>query len=282
MPDALAALGGGYRERLLQLARAFVAIPPTTVVAIPTNTNLRTPSLAPFLCEWRVYLCSSKISLRPMSCSSAVIDDPLQDFSTFSFDSADTAPAISYQPCAPLDQQYEIYAPQDSQESFISYGDPRSLTINTSFAGSWTTSSSPLSSIPGTPQMSTAVHRPCDPTTVIDTCFHPLNEVYDPSADYLPQPQDPGHHHQLYSAGVPVSVPVPVPVSAYCAPHGHGHPHGIDSSSIDMDLAYGAAHAQDFGGVPPKDGFSPFYGRQALDAAVYAPASYMAPVPSFM
>ncbi|PIL23195.1 transcription factor [Ganoderma sinense ZZ0214-1] len=206
---------------------------------------------------------------------------PSFDFSTFTFNSADAAPAMSYQPCDPLDQQsaYEMYAPQDSQESFVSFDQP-CLTINTSFGGSWpgTTSSSPLSSIPGTPQMYSAVHPPCDPTAVIDTCFHSLSEVYDPSADYLPQPQDPAHHHQLYSAGVPVSVPVPVPASAYCALH--GHPHGMDCSG--MDMAYGAAHAQDFGGVPPKDGFSPFYGRQALDAAVYAPASYMAPVPAFM
>ena len=192
---------------------------------------------------------------------------------------------MSYAPCDPLDQQsaYE-YAPQDSQESFVpSSFDPRCLTVDTSFCGSWpnTTSSSPLSSMPGTPQLYSAVHPPGDHTAVIESCFHPMSELYDPSADYLPQPQVPAHQHQLYSAGVPVSVPVPVSAHAYCTPpQAHGHPHGIDCSG--MDMGYGATHGHDFGGVAPEGGFSPFYGRQALDSAVYAPASYMAPVPSFM
>ncbi|KAI1785962.1 hypothetical protein LXA43DRAFT_1065447 [Ganoderma leucocontextum] len=193
--------------------------------------------------------------------------NPSFDFSTFSFDSADATHAMSFQPCDPLDHQnaYEVYAPQDSQESFVPSDmfDPRCLTVDTSFGGSWpgTTSSSPLSSIPGTPQTYSAIHPPCDPTAVIDSCFHTLSELYNPSAEYLPQPQDPT---QLYPAGVPT----------YCTPaQGHG---------MDMDMSYGAA--QDFRGVPLKDDFSPFYGRQALESAVdavFAPSSYMAPVPTF-
>ncbi|EJF56787.1 hypothetical protein DICSQDRAFT_93113 [Dichomitus squalens LYAD-421 SS1] len=185
--------------------------------------------------------------------------NPSFDFSTFSFDSADATPAMSFQACDPLDQRntYEVYT-QDSQESYVSATemfDPRCLTVDTSFmdTDSWTTSSSPLSSIPGTPQTYSMVHTPCDPTSVMESCFNQtLSDVFDPSAEFLPQQQG----TQLYPAGVPT----------YCTP-----------ASIDM--GYGT---QDFGGVPPKGDFFS-YGRQALEASVdaaFAP-TYLTSVSTF-
>ncbi|KAI0754168.1 hypothetical protein C8Q80DRAFT_1093315 [Daedaleopsis nitida] len=183
----------------------------------------------------------------------------LQDFSTFSFDTSATS-AISFEPCNPLDQQsiFEVYSP-GSQESCMSASEmfsPGCLTIDTSFVdmdSNWTASSSPLSSIPGTPQTYSAVHTPCD-TSVLDG-FLPMHDVYDPSAEYLPQ-----HPHQheshLYATGMP----------AYCSP-------------TDIDMGYGT---HDFGSVPPKGDFSSFYGRSALGPveSAFAP-TYLASVPTF-
>lgn len=124
---------------------------------------------------------------------------------------------------------------------------PTCLTIDTSF--NWTASSSPLSSIPGTPQMFSAAQTPCDPTST----YPPPSDVYDPSAEYLPQHQ---HGTQLYPTGLPT----------FCMP-------------TDMDMGFGT---QDFGDVHPKGDFSTFYGRQTLetvDAALAPP--YLASLSAF-
>lgn len=170
-----------------------------------------------------------------MSVEGATADEYHQDF-TFTFDN-NASSAMPYQSCDPLDQQnvFEVYSP-DSQKST---SEMYPLSIDTSFVdmdGCWTTSSSPLSSIPGTPQTYSAVHTPCDPTSVMDGY---LGDIYDPSAEYLPQHEGP-HESELYASGVP----------AYCAPTG-------------IDMAYGTL--QDFGSVPPKGDFLSFYGRPALD-----------------
>ena len=230
---AVAAFGSRYRERLLQLT--FVAI-------CPHHPTLLAPFHQSFLCEW---------DLR--ADRNVVADDEVQDFSTFSFDHSATS-TMSYQACDPLDQQnvFEVYTP-DSQESVVSTSEmfsPGCLTIDTSFMDSWTASSSPLSSVPGTPQTYSAVQTPCDPTSVLDNYLPPLADVYDPSAEYLPQHQHP-HGTQLYASGVP----------AYCAP-------------TDIDMSYGT---QDFGSGSPKGDFA-FYGRSALEPmnnAAAFPPSYL-------
>ncbi|RPD60235.1 hypothetical protein L227DRAFT_502151 [Lentinus tigrinus ALCF2SS1-6] len=180
--------------------------------------------------------------------------NPSFDFSTFSFDSS-ANPAMTYQACDPLDQQgvFEAYS-QDSQDSCVSAPEMFNLTIDTSFMDNcnWTTSSSPLSSMPGTPQTYSSVHTPCDPTSILDNYLSSDGHGYDPSAEFLPQ-----HGAQLYPSGVP----------AFCAPTG-------------IDMAYGT---QDFGGVPPKGDFASFYGRPALDpvdAAAFAP-TYLSSAPTF-
>lgn len=182
----------------------------------------------------------------------------LQDFSTFSFDS-NASPAMAYQACDPLDQQgvFEAYS-QDSQESCVSAPGMYNLTIDTSFMDNctWTASSSPLSSMPGTPQTYSAVHTPCDPSSILDNYLSSDSHGYDPSAEFLPQHQQ-QHGTQLYPSGVP----------AFCAPTG-------------IDMAYGT---QEFGGVPPKGDFASFYGRPALDpvdAAAFAP-TYLSSAPTF-
>ena len=239
MLDSLApaAFGTGHRERLLQL----------TFVAICSHSVLLTPCLKSFLCESGASLILG-----------ALVDDDSQDFSTFSFDSNAT-PAMAYQACDPLDQQgvFEAYS-QDSQESCVSAPGMYNLTIDTSFINSctWTASSSPLSSMPGTPQTYSAVHTPCDPSSILDNYLSSDSHGYDPSAEFLPQHQQ-QHGTQLYPSGVP----------AFCAPTG-------------IDIAYGT---QEFGGVPPKGDFASFYGRPALepvDAAAFAP-TYLSSAPTF-
>ncbi|RDX51700.1 hypothetical protein OH76DRAFT_1346376 [Lentinus brumalis] len=180
------------------------------------------------------------------------------DFSTFSFDNSATS-AMAYQACDPLDQQgvFDAYS-QDSQESCVSGPEMFNLTIDTSFMDNcnWTASSSPLSSIPGTPQMYSSVHTPCDPSSILDS-YLSNNGGYDPSAEFLPRHHHHQHETQLYPSGVP----------AFCAPTG-------------IDIGYGT---QDFGGVPPKGDFASFYGRSALDPvddAAFAP-TYMASAPAF-
>ncbi|KAI0365799.1 hypothetical protein BV20DRAFT_972705 [Pilatotrama ljubarskyi] len=182
--------------------------------------------------------------------------NPSFDFNTFSFDNAATPAMPQYQTCDPLDQQgvYDTYQ-QDSQDSCMSAPegyDPSCLTIDTSFMDNWTASSSPLSSMPGTPQTYSAVHGLCDPTLVMDSYLPALNEGYDPSPEFLPQQQQ----HVYSAAGVP----------AYCA-------------SAGVDMSYGA---QGFG-APDKNDFSTYYGRstvESVDAAAFAP-TYLAPVPTY-
>ncbi|KAI0641376.1 hypothetical protein C8Q79DRAFT_919395 [Trametes meyenii] len=179
--------------------------------------------------------------------SLATADTSLVSFTTFSFDNT-TAPAMpQYQPCGPLDQQgvYETYQ-QDSQESCLSAPevyDPACLTIDTSFMDSWTASSSPLSSMPGTPQTYSAVHGLCDPMSSMDNFLPPPSEGYDPSSEFLPQ--------QLYAAaGIP----------SYCVPTG-------------VDMVYGSHGFVD----PAKEGLSSYYGHPAVDASAY-PSPYMGAV----
>ncbi len=234
---ALATIGSGHRERLLQL----------TFVAIRSHPVLLARFHKSFLCEFSAAL---------VRC--ALVDELLQDFSTFSFDNSATS-AMAYQACDPLDQQgvFDAYS-QDSQESCVSGPEMFNLTIDTSFMDNcnWTASSSPLSSIPGTPQMYSSVHTPCDPSSILDS-YLSNNGGYDPSAEFLPQHHHHQHETQLYPSGVP----------AFCAPTG-------------IDIGYGT---QDFGGVPPKGDFASFYGRSALDPvddAAFAP-TYMASAPAF-
>ncbi|KAI0667244.1 hypothetical protein C8Q78DRAFT_982668 [Trametes maxima] len=176
-------------------------------------------------------------------------------FNTFSFDNPATPAMSQYQTCDPLDQQgvYGSYQ-QDSQESCLSAPevfDPACLTIDTSFMDSWTASSSPLSSMPGTPQTYSAVHGPCDPMAAMDNFLPPLSEGYDPSSEFLPQ-------QQLYAAtGIP----------AYCAPTG-------------VDMVYGSQGFMD----PAKGGFPSYYGRPAvepMEAPAY-PSPYMGALPPFV
>ncbi|KAL7277113.1 hypothetical protein ACG7TL_008958 [Trametes sanguinea] len=175
---------------------------------------------------------------------------------TFSFDTTATPAIPQYHACDPLDQQgapYDTYQ-HGSQESSVAAPevyDPTCLTINTSFLDDWTASSSPVSSMPGTPQAYAAMHAHCDPMSVMDNYLPQLNDSYDPSAEFLPQQQ------QYYTPG---GMP------AYCEPTG-------------VDMSYGA---QDFGG-PVKGDFSSFYGRSAVqpvDAAAFAP-TYLTSVPTF-
>ncbi|OJT07512.1 hypothetical protein TRAPUB_1608 [Trametes pubescens] len=182
-----------------------------------------------------------------------VLTLPVQDeFNTFSFDNAATSAMPPYQACDPLDQQgvYQVYQ-QDSQESCLPESqvyNPTCLTIDTSFMDSWTTASSPLSSMPGTPQTYPVMHGPSDAMSVMDNYLpHQLHESYDPSPEFLPQQQ------QLYTpAGLP----------AYCAPAG------------GVEMSFGA---QGFA-APAKHDFASYYGRPAVDpvdAAAFSPA-YMA------
>ncbi|KAI8974870.1 hypothetical protein BD414DRAFT_467948 [Trametes punicea] len=174
---------------------------------------------------------------------------------TFSFD-ANAAPAMpQYSACDPLDQQgvYDTYR-NSSQESCVSAPevyDPTCLTIDTTFMDNWTASSSPVSSMPGTPQAYSALHAPCDPMSAMDNYVPSLNEGYDPSTEFLPQQQ------QYYApAGMPA----------------YGTPAGVD-------MSYGA---QQFG-VPLKGDFSTFYGRSAVgpvDTAAFTP-TYLGPVSTF-
>ncbi|CDO71049.1 hypothetical protein BN946_scf184844.g53 [Trametes cinnabarina] len=175
---------------------------------------------------------------------------------TFTFNTA--TPAMpQYQPCDPLEQQgapYDTYL-HGSQEQCApapQVYDPTCLTINTSFLDDWTASSSPVSSMPGTPQAYAALHAPCDPMSVMDNYLPSLNEGYDPSAEFLPQQQQ----HYYTPAGVPVYY-----------------------EATGVDLSYGAP---DFG-APVKGDFASFYGRSAVesvDAAAFAP-TYLTPMPAF-
>ncbi|KAI0765863.1 hypothetical protein BD413DRAFT_572799 [Trametes elegans] len=191
--------------------------------------------------------------------------DPSLGFNTFSFDNTAPPAMPQYQPCDPLEQQqsvYDTYQP-DSQESCMSgteVYDPSCLTIDTSFMDNWTASSSPLSSMPGTPQAYPGVHGPCDPMSVMDNYLPTLTaEGYDPSPEFLPQQQQ--HPHQAFYGAAGLSA-------AYCAPV------GVDMSS------YGA---QGFTG-PVKHDFAAFYGRpDAVDPAhtsAFAPA-YLTSVPTY-
>ena len=197
----------------------------------------------------------------PMPSANARSGSDRQDFSTFSFDTPATPAMPPYaSACDPLDQQqqqpqhgvFEAYT-QDSQESCMPanmYPPPCHLTIDTSFMvdGCWSTpsSASPLSSVPGTPQI-----FPVMQANVLDSCF-----LTDPE-QYISQQHIVDTH--LYEP--------------YCG-------------DVDLSAYAGAPAQQEFGGVavPPKGGdFSAFYGRQTLDPvdAGYAHPPYMASLPSF-
>ncbi|EIW54790.1 uncharacterized protein TRAVEDRAFT_50926 [Trametes versicolor FP-101664 SS1] len=173
------------------------------------------------------------------------------EFNTFSFDNTATPAMPPYQACDPLDQQgYQVYQ-QDSQESCVP-GYAPALQIDTSFMDSWTTPSSPLSSMPGTPPTYSVMHGLSDPMSVMENYHLPqLQEGYDQSPEFLPQQQ------QLYTpAGLP----------AYCAPAG-------------VEMLFGA---EGFA-APAKHDFASYYGRPAVDpvdAAAFPPA-YMASVPTY-
>ncbi|KAI9062083.1 hypothetical protein FKP32DRAFT_1612755 [Trametes sanguinea] len=208
---------------------------------VTTTPSYSLPPTNPSFCLWRQS------------------DDVAQFPDTFSFDSTATPAIPQYQACDPLDQQgapYDAYQ-HGSQESGVAAPevyDPTCLTINTSFLDGWTASSSPVSSMPGTPQVYAALHAHCDPMSVMDNYLPSLHDSYDPSAEFLPQQQQ----QQYYTPG---GMP------AYCEPTG-------------VDMSYGGA--QDFGG-PVKGDFSSFYGRSAVhpvDAAAFAP-TYLASVPTF-
>ncbi|KAI0760634.1 hypothetical protein C8Q74DRAFT_1221221 [Fomes fomentarius] len=215
-----------------------------------TESDLYSSPSSPFACNTSYSLSS------PAPSFGAAADEQLQDF-TFSFDN-NASSAMPYQSCDPLDQQnvFEVYSP-DSQKSCLSASEMYPLSIDTSFVDmdmeSWTTSSSPLSSIPGTPQTYSAVHTPCDPTSVMGSSY--LGDIYDPSTEYLPQHEGP-HGSELYASGVP----------AYCAP-------------TAIDMAYGTL--QDFGSVPPKGDFLSFFERQPLDPVDSAFSPTSAYLPTF-
>ncbi|KAH9848724.1 hypothetical protein C2E23DRAFT_738743 [Lenzites betulinus] len=197
---------------------------------------------------------SSPIDPTALSYTLQPTNPSFDQFNTFSFDNSAISAMPQYQPCDPLDQQgvYQTFQ-QGSQESCMSVPevfDPTCLTIDTTFLDSWTTSSSPLSSMPGTPQTYSAMHGPCDPMSAMDNYLPSLNESYDPSPEFLPQ------QHLYAPAGMP----------AYCAPPG-------------VELAYAPQGFE----APSKHDFSSYYGRQAVDpvaAAAFAP-TYLASVPTY-
>ncbi|KAI0628630.1 hypothetical protein C8Q77DRAFT_1220797 [Trametes polyzona] len=212
--------------------------------------------------------CSSPMSESPYipttPCYSLSSNNPsFDDFNTFSWNNTATSAMPQYQPCDPLDQQqgmFEAYT-QDShsQESCMPVTEvynPNCLTIDTSFMHTWTTSSSPLSSMPGTPQTYSTLGGPCDPMSAMDNYLPPLHDGYNPAPEFLPQQ----HQTQLYAtaAGLP----------AYCAP-------------TAVDMSYGA---QGFTAEPAKNDFAAYYARpdaEPMDAAAFAPAYLPTAIPTY-
>ncbi|KAI0659901.1 hypothetical protein C8Q70DRAFT_914493 [Cubamyces menziesii] len=176
-------------------------------------------------------------------------------FSTFSFDNAANPAMSHFQPCDPLDQQggvFETYQPEPQEPCMPApeVYDPGNFHLDTSFMDSWTASSSPLSSMPGTPQTYSTI--PCDAMYFLPRA----NDGYDPSSEFLPQQQPPQQQQYFTPAGVP----------AFCG-------------SAGVDMSYGA---QDFG-ASVKGDFPTFYERSAVepvDTSAFAPA-YLTPVPTF-
>ncbi|KAH9916943.1 uncharacterized protein BXZ73DRAFT_53509 [Epithele typhae] len=179
---------------------------------------------------------SSPSSPFPVTPTYGLSANPSFEFSTFSWDTSAAPTMPSYSACDPLDRAspvFETYTPdahaqqQQSPDACVPQFDCQHLSIDTSFMDCWTTSSSPLSSVPGTPQTYPALHDAHAPGL-----GDFLGDVFDPSADggFLPQHADAA---ALYGS--------------YCAP--------------DFVAAYGSA-AQTFGAIPPKGDFSSFYADQ--------------------